>query len=568
MSKVIKGLSASTGIVIGSAWVYHPVEIIINRIENANPVLEWERLQNALIQTKDQLKFLETKARDQVGEAEAEIFSTHLMFLEDPELLAVIKRKIDSNLNVEASVQEGFEGFANTLIALDDEYFQARAADILDVGRRIVACLSDINLGSVNLPKEPVVIFAEDLAPSDTMLLEKNLILGFCTKRGGPTAHTAILARSLGVPAVVSAPFDMGLIETGQLVVLNGESGELIIEPTEHQLEEAVKKRDQVTEIWTNQLKKADQDAVTTDGHEVEVVANIGSLADAIQAIEYGAEGVGLLRTEFLYLDRDHLPELEDQVNIYQQIFEVMDNRPVVVRTLDIGGDKAVSYLGLKSEPNPFLGWRAIRMIGERPEILRDQFQALLRAGVNTDLRIMLPFVSSVDEVIAAKEIFSEAQQILIQQKKPFAKRVQFGIMIEIPSAALLVEKFAEHVDFYSIGTNDLAQYTLAVDRTNERVATLASPFHPAVIQLIALTIEKAHNCGKWVGLCGEMAGDPLALPLLLGLNLDEFSMAPISVPGIKEKIRKSDKKACKKIAEHVLGLSKTNDIITYLQNI
>ena len=566
MSKIIQGLSASTGIAIGPAWVYRPVEVKIIQIDDADPDLEWTRLQGALEQAKSQLEAIMEKASQQMGEEEAEIFGAHLMFLDDPELLGAIKRKIDSNLNAEAAVQDGIEGFAKTLLALESEYFQARAADVLDVGRRLVACLMGVDLVSADFPQEPVVLFADDLNPSDTMHFEKDKILGLCTRRGGPTSHTAILSRSMGVPAVVSAPFDIDQIQAGQMVVLNGDSGIVLFEPNEVQLEEAYKHQEQSARLWATRLGKADQPAVTKDDHRVEVVANIGNEIDARQAIEYGAEGVGLLRTEFLYLDRDQLPDLEEQVRTYRGIFKVIGTRPVVVRTLDIGGDKAVSYLGFQDEPNPFLGWRAIRMINERPEILKDQFEALLRAGVGVDLRIMLPLVSSVDEVIAAKKIYDDTRQTLLQQEKSFADQVQFGIMIEVPSAAMLVEHFADYVDFYSIGTNDLAQYTLAVDRTNERVASLASPFHPAVIHLIERTIKKAHANGKWVGLCGEMAGNPLAVPLLLGLGLDEFSMAPVAIPQIKDLIRGLNKRECEGIAEHVLSLPRTKDVIAYLE--
>ena len=568
MTISITGIAASRGIAIGPAWIYRPVEIIIERLENAEPKKEWDRLQTAIKKANSQLEELERKALQRVGEKEAEIFGAHRMFLEDPELIGSIKLSIDHKLNAEAAVQEGIEGFAKTLMALESEYFQARADDVRDVGRRVVACLLGVNLGWTDLPQEAVVIFADDLNPSDTMHFETDRILGLCTRRGGPTSHTAILSRSLGVPAVVSTPFDIDSIHTGQMVVLNGISGEVILKPSKEQILEASKEREQIADLRAARLKKAGQPAMTMDGHKVKVMANIGSLADAHQAVEYGAEGIGLLRTEFLYMNREQLPDLGEQVDIYQALFDVMGTQPIVVRTLDIGGDKQVSYLGLKGEPNPFLGWRAIRMIGERPEVLRDQFQAILRAGVGRDLRIMLPLVSSVDEVIATKEIINEAMQVLNMQNIPFAEQVQFGIMVEVPSAALLIEHFAEYVDFFSIGTNDLAQYTLAVDRTNERVAALASPFHPAVIQLIARTIEQAHVNGKWVGLCGEMAGDPLATSLLLGLGLDEFSMAPFAVPKIKETIRGLDKQACEKIAANVLLLSRTSDVISHLQDV
>ncbi|NTU75424.1 MAG: phosphoenolpyruvate--protein phosphotransferase, partial [Anaerolineaceae bacterium] len=416
------------------------------------------------------------------------------------------------------------------------------------------------------LPQEPVIIIAEDLTPSDTVAFDRSKILAFCTLKGGPTSHTAILARSIGVPATVSTPLPLEDIPNGTLLILDGSTGEVWVEPNEAELAEARKKQSAGNTQWAIILEAAQKPAFTRDGKQVEVVANIGSAADARQAVANGAEGVGLLRTEFLYMDRDSLPSEAEQINVYREIFAVMGSRPVVVRTLDIGGDKSVSYLGIKEEANPFLGWRAIRMVSERPEILVDQFRALLQAGVDSDLRIMLPMVSNIDEVIQAKNLLEISRCQLTEEGKAYAQNVQFGIMIEVPSAALLASHFAELVDFFSIGTNDLTQYTLAVDRSNERVANLASPFNPAVVTLIANTIQAAHAKGKWVGLCGEMAGDPLGTPLLLGLGLDEFSMAPKSIPEVKELLRGLTMEECRKIAQHVLTLPSAAAVEEYLK--
>jgi phosphoenolpyruvate-protein phosphotransferase len=363
-------------------------------------------------------------------------------------------------------------------------------------------------------------------------------------------------------------PFDLQDLEYGSMCVLNGTEGGLIIDPHETEVADAQDLISEFLEEWEIQLSSAQEPAVTLDGFSIEVVANIGSENDARQAVEFGAEGVGLFRTEFLYLDRDMMPTEEEQIIVYRKIFDVMGTLPVVVRTLDIGGDKNVSYIGFGQEQNPFLGWRAIRMIDKRPDLLKTQLRALLQAGENSDLRIMIPLISCLEEVEQAMVVLNSVKVDLQHEGKSMAQQLQFGIMVEVPSAAILADEIAEKVDFFSIGTNDLTQYTLAVDRTNEMVAHIASPFHPAVIRLIDQTIKSAHRKGKWVGLCGEMAGDPLAAPLLLGLGLDEFSMAVSSIPRIKHVLRRLDRRKCEGIAEKALSLSTTAEVKSYLSNL
>lgn len=569
MRKHVKGIPASPGIAIGPAWIYEPFELKYEVRGSCDPEDEISRLDDALAQTETQLEELRARTARTIGEEEAEIFEAHKLFLCDPEFIGSIQTEIrDRRINAEAAVEEGAEKFAQTLLALESEYFQARAQDIRDVGRRLVACLMDVALDDLKLPDHPVIIFADDLTPSDTVQFDKEIILGLCTIRGGPTSHTAILARSLGVPACVSMSFKIQDLENELVCVLNGVEGTLIIDPHETEVAEARNLKSEFMAEWEFRLSSAQEPAVTLDGFSVEVVANIGSLEGARQAVEFGAEGVGLFRTEFLFLDRDTMPTEEEQITVYRKIFEVMETRPVVVRTLDIGGDKNVSYIGFSQEQNPFLGWRAIRMIDKRPDLLSTQLRALLQAGEKTDLRIMIPFVSCLEEVEQALDILNAVKKDLQCEGKPFAQQLQFGIMVEVPSAAILAEDIAHKVDFFSIGTNDLAQYTLAVDRTNEMVAHLASPFHPAVIRLIDQTIKSAHRKGKWVGLCGEMAGDPLAAPLLLGLGLDEFSMAASSVPGVKYVLRKLDRRKCEQIAAEALTLSTTAEVKSYLSNL
>ncbi len=568
--KQYRGLAASAGIAIGPAWVHRPAQVTVERrlLAVADVAAEWARLQTALSMARTQLQALETRARENIGADEAAIFSAHQLFLEDEELLNSLTGLVkEQRLNAEAAAHDAFEHYAHALESLEEAYFKARAADVRDVRRRVLRCLAGDTEAEAGLT-QPSVIFADDLAPSDTVQFDKTKILGLCTVKGGPTSHTAILARGLGVPAVVSAPVNLADVEAGLLTVLDGATGSVILGPTLTELDRARKRQAEWQATRAEELSAAHAPATTADGHTVEVVANIGSADDAHQALSQGAEGVGLFRTEFLYLDRDSMPTEAEQTVTYREVFTVMGGRPLVVRTLDIGGDKAVPYLGLQQEPNPFLGWRAIRMIRERPDVLEGQLRALLAAGAQSgaDLRIMLPMVSSLGEIVRAREILEQAQAGLRAEGQALPEKLQFGIMVEVPSAALLADHLAQHVDFFSIGTNDLTQYALAVDRTNERVTKLATPYHPAVLRLIKLTIDAAHAHGKWVGLCGELAGDVMAVPVLLGLGLDEFSMAPASIPSVKTAIRQWTLPACREVAAHALAQPQAIDVLDYLR--
>ncbi len=565
-----KGQAASGGIAIGPAWVYRPPHVTVERRSVSDPVAEWARLERAIALSRSQLIALEEHARLTVGASEAEIFSAHQMFLEDDELLTLVRSTIHTErVNAEAAAQDGFEHYALALESLEEEYFRARAQDVRDVRSRVLRCLAGVSTETHTLTR-PSIIVAEDLTPSDTLGFDRANILGLCTMRGGPTSHTAILARGIGIPAVVDVALNIDDIENDVLMILDGTTGDVIVGPTLANLERARRRQAEYQAVQARNAASAQEPAVTRDGCRVEVGANVGGAAEAQHAVELGAEGVGLFRTEFLYLDRASEPSEVEQREVYRATFEALGPRPVVVRTLDIGGDKAVSYLGLTQEPNPFLGWRAIRMIRERPDILENQFRALLVAAGQTgaDLRIMLPMVSSLGEIQRAKEILDDVRRELDAKGEPCAARLQFGIMVEVPAAAVLADHFASVVDFFSIGTNDLTQYTLAVDRTNERVSKLASPYHPAVLRLIDMTIRAAHAQSKWVGMCGELAGDELAAPLLLGLGLDEFSMAAPSVPGVKAAIRQWTLTECQAIAAHALNLPTALEVVDYLKSV
>ncbi len=571
-----QGLPASPGIAIGPALIYRPRKVTFADYRVEDPQQEWRLLMEAIEKARTQLRALEARARQMAGEDEAAIFEAHRLFLDDEELLARLReRVVEEHWNAKAAVHHVFEQFAQALLSLEEEYFQARAQDLRDVAERVMKCLEgDEDLLGGGELKEPVILVAEDLTPSDTIRFDREKILGIVTARGGPTSHSAILARAMGVPAVVSVAMDLADIRSETLCILNGNTGIFNVGPTLHELEIARREKEQWERQRRLEWSQATRPAIPRDGSgPIEVAANIGSVEEAELAVHFGADGVGLLRTEFLYLQRTSMPTLAEQVRTYSRIFQVLGSRPVVVRTLDVGGDKEVPYLGTGREPNPFLGWRGIRMIRERPDILEQQFTALLQAagevmaaGIGVELRVMLPMVSSVAEVERARELFEKARAHLLRQGRPLPERVQFGIMVEVPSVALLAERFAPLVDFFSIGTNDLTQYTLAVDRTNERVSVLASPYHPAVLRLIAMTIAAAHAHGRWVGVCGELAGDPPAVPLLLGMGLDEFSMAPSSIPTIKDLIRRWSLAASREVAQQALQFALAADVIDFLK--
>ena len=566
--KSIKGIAASHGYAIGPAFVYNPqtVEITDKKVENTQA--EWQRLADAVNVALKQLEVSYANALKEVGEETAAIFEAHMEMLGDPELLDTAKEAIlEEFLNAEAALHRTAEAFAVALEGMDDEYFQARAADIRDVAHRVVCILNGVDNSQLfSALKEPSVILAPDLTPSDTINLDKSLVLGFCTGTGGPTSHTAILARTLGLPAIVGAGMKILELKTGDSIILDGKNGDLIINADTSTLDVYKVRQENRKKFREEALKIAKQPATTTDGRQVEVVANVGSVEESVQAIEQGAEGVGLLRTEFVYLGKDHLPDEDEQYQAYKSILDVFGQRPVVLRTLDIGGDKELPYLKIAPETNPFLGVRAIRLCMQQPELFKPQLRAILRSGFGHNLKVMFPMIATVPELRAAKKLMQECRAELEEEGKPLPEKMEIGIMIEIPSAVMLADHLAKEVDFFSIGTNDLTQYTMAADRTNPGVSYLNDALSPAVLRLVARAIEEAHKAGIWIGMCGELAGEPTAIPILLGLGLDEFSMNAPAVPLAKYIIRSLSYEKCQQIAKKVLEMCSCEEVVTYVQ--
>ncbi len=565
--KIVSGIPASYGIAIGPAFVFGHEELIIETTSIADPEAELQRFKLARETTGKQLDqaFLVTKK--ECGIEAAEIFNAQKMMLEDPELVGAVKSRVESELiNVESALLETSEIFASQLEAIDDEYLSARALDIRDVTSR---CLRNL-LGNFDSPAssltESAIIVADDLTPSDTVLLDKSYVLGFCTAKGGSTSHTAILARGLGIPAVVGAGEGISEIQPGDSLVVDGDAGEVVINPDEEQLTAFRGRQRKFLKIQAEAEAITHKPAITVDGHQVEVVANIGNEDGIKPALEAGAEGVGLLRSEFLFLERDNLPSEEEQYRSYKSIADAFGEKPVILRSLDVGGDKDIPYIDMSPEDNPFLGVRAIRLCLERPELFKPQLRAALRAGYGNNLKLMFPMVASVEDVLNVRSVLEQCRTELREEGQDLAEEMDIGIMIEIPSAAILADQLADVVDFFSIGTNDLSQYTMAADRTNARVATLASGFQPAVFRLIKMVIDAAHQKGKWVGLCGEMAGEILAIPILLGLGLDEFSMNPPAIPFAKRLIRSISMEHARQVAETALDLKSDGEIREYIQ--
>ncbi|WP_341284652.1 phosphoenolpyruvate--protein phosphotransferase [Priestia megaterium] len=568
MTKEIQGIAASSGIAIAKAFRLENPELTVGKKSVTEVEAEVARLEAALEKSKSELEIIREHARKELGDDKAEIFEAHLLVLSDPELINPIKDKItNENVNAEHALDEVAAMFINMFESMDNEYMKERAADIRDVTKRVLAHLLGVNVSNPSLISEEVVIIAEDLTPSDTAQLNRKFVKGFTTDIGGRTSHSAIMARSMEIPAVVGTKTVMEDIQNGVLVIVDGLDGEVIIDPSEETVKAYEKKAAEYAEQKAEWAKLVNEKTVSADDHHVELAANIGTPEDVKGVLENGGEGVGLYRTEFLYMGREDLPTEEEQFTSYKTVLERMEGKPVVVRTLDIGGDKELPYLNLPKEMNPFLGFRAIRLCLEMQDMFRTQLRALLRASVYGNLKIMFPMIATVDEFRQAKAILLEEKAKLQQEGVQVSEDIEVGMMVEIPSSAVIADLFAKEVDFFSIGTNDLIQYTLAADRMNERVSYLYQPYNPAILRLVNMVIKAAHKEGKWVGMCGEMAGDEIAIPILLGLGLDEFSMSATSILKARSQIRQLSKADIEPHLDTILSMSSTEEVIEFVKS-
>ncbi|HDX6837455.1 TPA: phosphoenolpyruvate--protein phosphotransferase [Clostridioides difficile] len=562
-----KGIGASPGVALGKALVVEHSELVIEKKSIDNVEAEIAKLEDVVAVSKEELVKVKEKASEELGAEEAEIFEAHLLVLEDPELIgsAIDKIKTES-VNAEYALNEIKEMFVSMFESMDNEYMKERAADIKDVTNRILRHILGIKVVDLSALSEEVVLIAHDLTPSDTATMNKKMVLGFLTDIGGRTSHTAIMSRTLEIAAIVGLNDITSKVKDGDFVVFNGDTGEVIVNPDEETINKYTElKAKYEDERKALQLLKG-KPSVTLDGKHVELAGNIGTPNDIEGLIKNDAEGVGLYRTEFLYMDRDSFPTEEIQYEAYKAVLEGMDGKPIVIRTLDIGGDKELSYLSMEPEMNPFLGYRAIRLCLDRKDIFKTQLRALYRASVHGRLRIMFPMISSLEELLQAKEVVKEVLAELDSEGVAYAKDVEIGMMIEVPSAAVISDVLAKHVDFFSIGTNDLIQYTCAVDRMNQKISYLYNQFNPAVLRLIKTVIDNAHKEGKWAGMCGESAGDQKMIPILLGMGLDEFSMSPISILPARKLITSVKESDMKKLADDVLNMGTAEEIKSYIE--
>lgn len=564
----MRGIAASPGIAIGKIFIINEekLEISQDKIAEERVIAELDILQRAIERTKQEIKSLKEQTRKRLGPEQAEIFAAHLMFLEDPEFIASIKSEIEKNkLRAEAAVARVVDRFIQLLGTVADEYLLARQADIRDVGQRIIRIISGVGWKSLDF-NDKMVIVAKELTPSDTARLNPEQVLALVTAEGSRTSHAVIIARSLGIPAVVGVGRELLTeVSNGSEVIVDGIDGLVLIEPSEERKAQYRRKIKSLAEEQQRVNSYQDKKAVTRDGEEIKVVGNIGNLTELEHILARGGEGIGLFRTEFLYLNRAQPPSEEEQFTVYKLTAEKLKGKPLIIRTLDIGGDKELSFLNLPAEENPFLGYRAIRLCLDRTDLFKVQLRAILKASFYGNIKVMYPMISSLEELRAANRVLENCRQELSAAGINYNPGLEIGVMIEIPAAVVIADLLAKEVDFFSIGTNDLIQYTLAVDRTNERVADLYTPYHPSVLRLIRQTIDAGHQAGIWVGMCGEAAGDELLLPFLLGSQLDEFSMSAVSILRIKELLARWTRKEAAVLAERVLELSSTDEVRAYL---
>lgn len=567
--RIIEGIAAAPGIAIAKAYKLQTPDLTYENKKTEDIDAELQRLDHALAAAIHELENIKASSIMTIGEAQAEIFSAHLLILRDPEMIQSIKTKIAEDAVIaETALHEVTENFIQTFHTIDNMYMRERAADITDVSKRILAHLLNVVFPDPALINEQVIIINDDLTPSETAQLHREFVKGFATDVGSRTSHSAIMARSLAIPAVVGTKYITQFVESGDIIILNGIDGEIIINPDKKTL--AIyreREKNYLIEIEERQALKKEK-TITADGQQVKLAANITSPNDTRTALDHGAEAIGLYRTEFLYMGRSSLPPEDVQYRAYKSVLEQMGDKPVIVRTLDIGGDKTLPYLDLPKEMNPFLGHRAIRYCLDNEHIFRPQLRALLRASTHGNLKIMFPMIATLEEFRSAKAMLLEEKTALMNEGISVSDSIEVGMMVEIPATAILAHQFAKEVDFFSIGTNDLIQYTMAADRMNEKVSYLYQPYHPAILNLIHTVIQAAHQEGKWTGMCGEMASDPIAIPILLGLGLDEFSMTATSILPIRKQLKELSKEQLANHKDKILSLGSADEVAAYIAKI
>ena len=570
--KLFRGIAVSAGICRGKILVLDRAQHVIvkRQVIEKEITAEVGRFEKALVQTRQQISEVQRRLIENMGTKEGDVFEAHLLMLEDRMLVDEVIRTIrEHKVNAESAFHEVAERYAAALAAVDDEYLRERAADMRDLNSRVLDNLLQVK-SQIDLRKisEPCILVGHDLSPSTTAQLDKKMVLGFATDIGGKTSHTAIIARSLGIPAVVGLKTASDEFETGDYALLDGYNGTVIVNPTDQTLFEYGQLSRIKASLEEKLVEIQKQPAVTLDGKIIHLSANIEDQNDIESVIANGAEGVGLFRTEFLFISRDSLPSEEDQYKVYRQVAAALKPHPVIIRTLDLGGDKFASHLQLAQEMNPFLGWRAIRFCLAQPELFRTQLRAILRVSAEGNVKMMYPMISGLDELNQANALVETCKAELRAENIPFDEKMDIGAMVEIPSAALIAETLAKRLKFFSIGSNDLIQYTLAADRTNEKVSHLYEPTHPAIMRLIKMTVDAAHQHGVWVGVCGEIAGDPVLAPLLIGLGVDELSAAPTVVPQVKYIVRRLKLTEAQELAAFALQCESPSEIYARCQKL
>ncbi|KOS63670.1 phosphoenolpyruvate--protein phosphotransferase [Lysinibacillus agricola] len=560
---LLNGIAASSGIAMAKAYRLVEPDLSFEKEMIEDIEKEIQRFQSAIGNAKKELEEIRDRAKKELGDDKAIIFDAHLLILSDPDLLNHIRDNIKTTkVNAEYALDNTTDMFITLFEQMDNEYMKERIADIRDVRKRVLSHLLGVKIVNPSMIMEEVIIVAEDLTPSDTAQLNRTFVKGFTTDIGGRTSHSAIMARSMEIPAIVGTKTATEVINTGDFVIVDGLKGEVLINPSQEMVMQYKRKLADFETRKEEWIKLMNEKTVTSDGHHVELAANIGTPKDLDRVVHNGSEAIGLYRTEFLYMGKDQLPSEEEQYQAYKEVLEGMNGKTVVVRTLDIGGDKELPYLNLPKEMNPFLGFRAIRLCLEEQGMFRTQLRALLRASTAGNLKIMFPMIATLEEFRQAKAVLEEEKQKLVSEGVSVSDCIEVGIMVEIPSTAILADQFAKEVDFFSIGTNDLIQYTIAADRMNERVSYLYQPCNPAILRLVKMVIDAAHREGKWAGMCGEMAGDETAIPLLLGLGLDEFSMSATSILKARSQILRLSKREMEGLVEKALQMSTTSEVI------